>query len=108
MGDQHGLAIGDALAVDQAGQVVPDGRGEFGLRIQQRQDAGIGRQPGGEALKAGSVHALGSGLRLQASQAAIEGRIGAGRQRQQSQHERQRAPGQRHGAMAGGWADVMR
>lgn len=78
MGDQHGLAVGDTLAVDQAGEVIPDRGGEFGLGIEQRQHAGIGRQAGGETLEVGGLHALGGGLGLQARQAAVEGRIGTG------------------------------
>ncbi|MFC7522241.1 hypothetical protein ACFQS6_24395 [Xanthomonas populi] len=50
----------------------------------------------------------GGGLGLQAGQAAVEGRIGAGDQWQQYQQPRQDAPGRRHGAVAGVWTDVMR
>ncbi|GAE53076.1 UDP-N-acetylmuramyl tripeptide synthase [Xanthomonas arboricola pv. pruni str. MAFF 311562] len=108
VGGQHGLAVGDALTVDQAGEVVPDRGGEFGLGIEQRQHAGIGRQAGGEALEVGGRHALGGGLGLQAGQAAVEGRIGAGDQRRQRQQRRQDAPGRHHGTMAGVWTEVMR
>ncbi|MNX63084.1 hypothetical protein D3C86_940730 [compost metagenome] len=51
------LAVRHPLVIHQARHVVPDGRLEFGLRIQQINDRHIGRQPGRMRIKGGRRHA---------------------------------------------------
>ena len=51
------LAIGHALVIDQRRHVVPDGRAELGLEIQQIQHAHVGRQRRRVGIEGGGRHA---------------------------------------------------
>ncbi|MCY1405482.1 hypothetical protein D9M71_207210 [compost metagenome] len=70
---QHGPAIGHPLLVHQPGEVVPDRRDEFRLRVEQVQHAEVGLQVLRIALVGDGVHTLGASLRLQPRQAVAEG-----------------------------------
>ena len=78
---QHRPAIGHALLVHQAGQVVPDRGGELGLGVEQRQHAAVRLQVGGQPRELGRIDAARGGLRLQRRQAALESGVLGLRQR---------------------------
>ena len=62
------LAIGHALVIDQRRHVVPDGRAELGLEIQQIQHAHVGRQRRRVGIEGGGRHAGSAGARSRARQ----------------------------------------
>ena len=78
---QHGLSIAYALLVDQGRQIVPQRRGELGLRVQQVQHAHVGGQALGVRIEAGRRDALLLGDAAQAGHAGGEHRIRCGRWR---------------------------
>jgi len=102
---QQDAPIVHALAIDQRGQVVPDRRGEFRLRVEQAEHAGIGGEPGDNPIEAVGTDALAGGCRLQDGQAAAESGIAAGRRRCcrsgcRGEHGRQAERGQNgHGVL---------
>ncbi|MCW0425722.1 hypothetical protein NB713_003665 [Xanthomonas sacchari] len=115
MRGEHGATIVDALAVDQAGQVVPDRRGELGLCVEQRQHARIRLQAGGEAVEGRLGDARLRRGRAQTGHATGEGRIGRGRRRrgwglrERARGRQQQDPGQTHhrNILADGRADII-
>ncbi|MCW0438969.1 hypothetical protein NB723_003933 [Xanthomonas sacchari] len=115
MRGEHGATIVDALAVDQAGQVVPDRRGELGLGVEQRQHARVRLQTGGEAVEGRLGDTRLRRSRAQAGHAAGEGRIGRGRRRrgwglrERARGRQQQDPGQTHhrNILADGRADII-
>ncbi|MCW0450422.1 hypothetical protein NB706_003256 [Xanthomonas sacchari] len=112
---EHGAAVVDALAVDQAGQVVPDRRGELGLGVEQRQHARVRLQTGGEAVEGRLGDTRPGRGGAQAGHAAGEGRIGRGRRRrgwglrERARGRQQQDPGQTHhrNFLADGRADII-
>ena len=71
-------SILDALAIDQRGQVVPDRCGEFRLRIEQAEHAGVRGEAGGDSVESVDADALGCGAGLDTRQAATESGITIG------------------------------
>src|SRR5690606_29627459 len=72
---EHGLAVGDALLVHQAGEVVPDRRAELGLVVEQRQHRGVGRDRAHVRIEGGLANAGGARVAGEPVHAA---RIGGG------------------------------
>ena len=75
MGREHGLAIADALFIDQCGQVVPDRRGEFGLCVEQRQHAQVGGEFAGMGVEGLAGHAQRCRLPTQSGETIPERRL---------------------------------
>ncbi len=69
---EHGLALGHALLVHEAGEVVPDGGAELGLVVELVDHGHVGLKPLREAREGDFAHAHRAGRRAQAGQAILE------------------------------------
>ncbi len=69
----HGAPVRDALLIDEPGEIIPDRRLEFRLRLGQRENAVVGLQPMRRLVEGRRIDAGGEDGALEASETFLEG-----------------------------------